>query len=119
MDPPVSSPIEHVTRLAATDDPEPPLEVPGLRCVSYGLQKGPPKELREFGVPISPRFALARMIAPASRSRLTKVASRGGRSFAYAASIPPVVRISKVSYWSLIERTMPWSGPISLRFDAK
>src|SRR5206468_11152808 len=82
MDPPVSSPVEHVTRFAATDDPEPPLEVPGVRVVSYGLQNGPPKELREFGVPISPMFALARMIAPASRKRLTKVASLGGRSFA-------------------------------------
>src|SRR5262249_22032451 len=98
MEPPVSSPIEHVTRFAATDDPEPPLDVPGLRSVSYGLQKAPPKELREVGVPISPRFALARMIAPASRSRFTKVASRGGRSFAKPASMPAVVRISKVSY---------------------
>src|SRR5207253_5734049 len=98
MEPPVSSPIAHVTRLAETDAPEPPLEVPGLRSVSYGLQNGPPKELREFGVPISPRFALARMIAPASLRRLTKLASRGGRSFAYAASMPAVVRISNVSY---------------------
>src|SRR5262245_36326155 len=70
MDPPVSSPMEHVTRFAATEAPEPPLDVPGLRIVSYGLQKGPPKELREFGVPISPIFALARMIAPASLRRL-------------------------------------------------
>src|SRR5258706_5338463 len=51
MDPPVSSPIAHVTRFAATDAPEPPLEVPGLRSVSQGLQKAPPKELREFGRP--------------------------------------------------------------------
>jgi len=43
--------MEHVTRLAPTDAPEPPLDVPGLRCVSYGLQKGPPNELRELGVP--------------------------------------------------------------------
>ena len=34
------------------------------------------------------RFALARMIAPASRRRLTKVASSGGRSFAYARPRP-------------------------------
>src|SRR5262245_6279021 len=98
MEPPVSSPMEQVTRFAATDAPEPPLEVPGLRSVSYGLQNGPPNELREFGVPISPSFALAMMIAPASLQRLTKVASRGGRSFAYGASIPAVVRISNVSY---------------------
>src|SRR5262249_37461821 len=72
----------HDPRSDATEDPEPPLEVPGVRVVSYGLQNGPPKELREFGVPNSPMFALARMIAPASRKRLTKVASLGGRSFA-------------------------------------
>src|SRR5205809_3520010 len=119
MDPPVSSPMEHVTKFAATEAPEPPLDVPGERVVSYGLQKGPPKELREFGVPISPRFALARIIAPASRRRLTNVASSGGRSFAQAASMPPVVRISKVSYWSLTENATPRSGPISLPVVAK
>src|SRR5262249_2132365 len=53
IDPPVSSPMEQVTKFAATEAPEPPLEVPGVRVVSYGLQKGPPKELLELGVPIS------------------------------------------------------------------
>src|SRR5262249_61651019 len=52
MDPPVSSPMEHVTRFAAVDDPEPPLEGPGLRAVSYGLENSPPKELREVCRPI-------------------------------------------------------------------
>src|SRR5438093_7753086 len=50
MDPPVSSPMEHVIRFAATDDPEPPLEVPGVRFVLYGLEEGLPKELGDFGV---------------------------------------------------------------------
>ena len=36
------------------------------------------------------------MMAPASRSRATNVASSGGRSFAYCASAPDVVRMSRV-----------------------
>ena len=98
IDTTVSSPIAQVTRLAATDVPDPALDIPGARSVSYGLQKVPPKELRAPSVAYSAMLALARMIAPASRRRLTKVASSGGRSFAYCASAPDVVRISKVSY---------------------
>src|SRR5688572_14628428 len=81
IDGPPSSPIAHVTKLAATDAAEPPLEPPGLRSVSYGLHSVPPKELRSPPA-YSPIFDLARMIAPASRRRFTTVASRGGRSFA-------------------------------------
>src|SRR5687767_5695476 len=36
------SQIEHDTRLAATETPEPPLVPRGSRCVSYGLQAWPP-----------------------------------------------------------------------------
>src|SRR5690242_16095966 len=90
---PDSSPTEHITRLAATDAPEPPLERPGLRSVSYGLQNVPPNELRSPPA-YSPRFALPIMIAPASRKRFTNVESNGGRSFAYGASAPEVVRMS-------------------------
>src|SRR3954465_7467656 len=79
IEPPVSSAIAHVTRFAATDDPDPLLDVPAERSVSYGLQLTPPKGLREMP---DPTFAFARMIAPASRIRLIKLASRGGRSFA-------------------------------------
>src|SRR5499427_1214401 len=94
----VSSPIAQVTRLADTDVAEPALDMPGSRSVSYGLQKVPPNELRAPSVAYSARFALARTMAPASRRRLTKVASSGGRSFAYRASAPEVVRMSNVSY---------------------
>src|ERR1051325_8706755 len=94
----VSSPIAHVTRLAATELPDPALDMPGSRSVSYGLQKVPPKELRAPSTAYSARFALATMMAPASRSFATKVASSGGRSFAYGASPPEVVRMSLVSY---------------------
>jgi hypothetical protein len=94
----VSSPIAQVTRFAATAVPDPALDMPGSRSVSYGLQKVPPNELRAPSTAYSARFALARMIAPASRSRATNVASSGGRSFAYCASPPEVVRMSFVSY---------------------
>src|SRR5215831_19658471 len=98
METTVSSPIAQVTRLAATEEADPALDMPGSRSVSYGLQNVPPKELRAPSIAYSDRFAFARMIAPASRNRLTKVASSGGRSFAYSASAPEVVRRSKVSY---------------------
>ena len=78
----VSSPIAHVTRFAATDDPDPELDMPGSRSVSYGLQNVPPNELRAPSTAYSARFAFARMIAPACLNRFTNVASSGGRSFA-------------------------------------
>src|SRR6185436_14022231 len=78
----VSSPMAQVTRLAATDVPDPALDMPGSRSVSYGLQNVPPKELRAPSTAYSARFDLARMTAPASLNRLTIVASSGGRSFA-------------------------------------
>src|SRR6516225_3157049 len=82
IDTTVSSPIAQVTRFAATELAEPALDIPGSRSVSYGLQKVPPKELRAPSTAYSARFALARIIAPASRKRFTKVASSGGRSLA-------------------------------------
>src|ERR1051325_7307682 len=67
----VSSPIAHVTRFAATELPDPALDIPGSRSVSYGLQNVPTKELRDPSTAYSARFAFARMMAPASRSFLT------------------------------------------------
>src|ERR1700704_5739389 len=78
-DVPDSSPIAHVTKFAGTALPEPPLDAPGLRSVSYALHIVPPQELRVPVIPpaaYSPMFALAIRIAPASRSLLMKVASR-------------------------------------------
>jgi len=77
---------------------DPALDMPGTRSVSYGLQNVPPNALRPPSVAYSAMFDLASTIAPASRKRFTNVASRGGRSFAYCASAPEVVRMSKVSY---------------------
>src|SRR5260370_33534501 len=42
QEPPVSSQIEHSTRLAATDAADPELDPPVSRAVSYGLDEGPP-----------------------------------------------------------------------------
>ena len=70
IEPPVSSAIAQVTRLAATDVPDPLLDVPAERSVSYGLQLMPPNGLREMP---EPTFALARMMAPASRMRVMNV----------------------------------------------
>src|SRR5580765_3915248 len=103
--------MAHITRFAATDEPDPLLDVPAERSVSYGLQLTPPNGLREMP---DPTLAFAMMIAPASRIRLIKVASRGGRSLAYATSAPAVVRMSNVSYQSLTAYTVPCSGPTSL-----
>ena len=66
----VSSAIAQVTRLAATAVADPALDMPGSRSVSYGLQNVPPNELRAPSTAYSARFALARMIAPASRKPL-------------------------------------------------
>src|SRR6516164_2031965 len=76
----VSSPIAQVARFAATELAEPALDIPGSRSVSYGLQNVPPKELRAPSTAYSARLAFPIIIAPASRNRLTKVASAGGRS---------------------------------------
>src|SRR3954452_10194557 len=110
IDPPVSSPIAQVTKFIETEVAEPPLEPPGSRVVSYGLHSVPPNELRAAPPAYSSRLAFARMIAPALRRRSTTVESAGGRSLAHAASPPDVVRMSNVSYWSLIDITTPWSG---------
>src|ERR1041385_2282745 len=75
MDTTVSSPMAQVTKFAATDVAEPALDMPGSRSVSYGLQNVPPNELRAPSTAYSARLALPRIIAPASRRRLTKVAS--------------------------------------------
>jgi hypothetical protein len=79
IDVPVSSPIEQVTMFAATLTAEPELDPRGVRSVSYALHTVPPKALREAN---PPRLALARMMAPAFRSRSATVESFGGRSFA-------------------------------------
>ena len=78
-------------KLAATAAPVPPLEPPGFRVGSYGLRVCPAIELTV----VIPRasscmFVLPRMMAPASRRRLTWNASSGGTDVASPIA-PPLV----------------------------
>src|SRR5258708_12129609 len=61
---PPSSEIVHVTKFAATDEAEPPLEPPTSRAVSYGLHIVPPKPLR-LPETYSPRLPFSTIIPPA------------------------------------------------------
>src|SRR5436309_2851467 len=96
-DPPVVSQIEQVTMLVATDAPDPPLEKPGERVVSYGLQTAPPHVARALSVdggnartgaagpvvlvlPTWVATEIPKMIAPLARSSATSVESLGGAS---------------------------------------
>ncbi len=64
---------------AATAAAEPPLEPPGTRVVSWGLRVGPNAEFSVLEpIANSSRFVLPITTAPASRSRVTTVASYGG-----------------------------------------
>src|SRR5207245_10442185 len=83
----VSSPMAQVTRLAATAAPEPPLERPALRLVSYGLKVAPPWVL---GSPEAywPRSALPGLMARAFRRRAPFAAWAGGRWLAWCARAP-------------------------------
>ena len=71
----------------------------------------PPNGLREMP---DPTFALARMM----RARLAHPGDEGGvarRPVVGVAGVrPAVVRMSRVSYQSLMAKVMPWSGPTSL-----
>ena len=84
IEPSVSVPMATAHRFAETATPEPELEPQGLRSSAYGFRHWPPRALhpllerveRKFAH--SDRFALPRITAPASRSRPTTNASRGG-----------------------------------------
>src|SRR5688500_12932610 len=80
IEPPVSEPSAIGANPAATDAALPPLEPPGTREVSCGLRVGPNAEFSvEDPMANSSRFVLPMRTAPASRRRVTTVASYGGR----------------------------------------
>src|SRR5580765_5412340 len=65
---------------AATAAAEPPPEPPGIRARSHGLRVGPYAECSvEEPIANSSMLVLPRITRPASRSRVTRVASYGGR----------------------------------------
>src|SRR5881409_858205 len=83
-EPSVSVPMPTAARFAAIPAPVPELEPHGLRSSAYGFLVCPPLPLhplvecveRKFAHSL--RFVLPRITAPASRSRSTTNASRGG-----------------------------------------
>ena len=70
-------------------------------------------ELETNGLAHSLRFVLPRMIAPASRIRLTRKASCCGLEPTRASEPAVVAILSAVSMLSLISTGMPCSGPRS------
>src|SRR5437879_1579502 len=80
IDPPVSEPSASGANPAATAAADPPDEPPGTRSRQCGLRVGPNAEFSvDDPMANSSRFVLPITIAPASRSRVTTVASYGGR----------------------------------------
>ena len=107
----VSVPSEPSTMPVTTEMTDPPEEPPGMRSSSHGL-------CACTVVTPSPNScvtALPAMMAPASRSRATAVASALATR-AGSASDDPVVGIPATSMMSLMLSGMPCSGP-SQRFS--
>src|SRR5262249_57084548 len=105
-----------VARRAGAGAAEPELEPQGERSRTYGLTPCRPRPLQplqgrvERKLAHSLRLALARMTAPASRSRRVTVASWCGRGPARARD-PAVVIMSVVSMLSLRTIAMPCTAP--------
>ena len=112
-EPPVSVPIAHGTRRAATETPEPLLEPPGARCTSasHGLRGVPMCWL----VPQPPManstvLALPMTIIPASISRRASVAVVGEMRFSQCL-LPIVVTRPSMSMMSFSAIGTPCQGP--------
>ena len=119
MLPSVSVPMPMAARLAAIAAPVPELDPQGLRSSAYGFFVWPPRELQpeedlvERKLAHSLRLVLPRITAPASRSRVTRNASRVGR-FSASANDPAELTMPTTSMLSLISMGRPCSGPRSL-----
>src|SRR5690606_32217108 len=114
MEPPVSEPRAPKAELAATAAAEPPEDPPGTRVMSHGLKLGPQAEFSvDEPMANSSRLVLPTITAPASRRRVTTVASYGGT---YPARIweAAVVSRPRVHMLSFNAIGMPWRGPRSL-----
>src|SRR5680860_1499753 len=111
IEPPVSVPTARGASKAATAADDPPPEPPGMRSVSHGLRVGPNAE-NSVDDPIanSSMFVLPRITQPASRRRVTTVASYGGTQPSRILD-PQVVGIPAVAITSLTATGTPASGP--------
>ncbi len=79
VDPPVSSAIATVAKLAATPAPLPLEEPAALRRGSYALRMAPPADaVLRYPAAYSPIVDFPMMTTPARRSFATTVASRAG-----------------------------------------
>src|ERR1700704_2318512 len=111
IEPPVSVPIAHGARPAATAAALPPEEPPGTRLRSQGFSTGPKPEF-SLDEPIanSSWFVLPSSGAPASASLRTTVAVYGGR---YPSRIfdPACEGTPSVQKRSLTPSGTPPSGP--------
>ena len=117
IDPSVSVPIASGAKPAATAAPEPAEEPPGLRSSAQGLPVRPPTadqpdvERADRMLAHSDKFVVPKMMAPASRRRLTSAASTlAGRPPRLVA--PAVDGSPATSMLSLIKIGMPCNGPI-------
>ena len=117
IEPSVSVPTPSGARLAAIAAAVPELDPLVLRSSAYGLRVRPPRPLQplvervERMLAHSLRLVLPRTIAPASRSRRTRCASRFAWTPA-SASEPPVVHMrSPVAMLSFSSTGIPCSGP--------
>src|SRR3954453_20097898 len=116
IEPDVSVPIVAAAKAIDAATPEPELDPEGSPIVVgvlvYAFLTRPPSDDQPFGLPSevqlanSPRFALPRIIAPASRSLLAIVASRVGCAPSRVIE-SAVVGMSLVATLSLSRTGMP------------
>src|SRR5512139_1270384 len=101
MEPPVSVAVATLARRAATAAAEPPDEPPGTFVRSHGFFTAP-NQLVSFDEPManSSMFALPTITVPASRSRVTSVASYGDTKLCSIRE-PQVVLTPRVQKMSL------------------
>src|SRR6478672_297035 len=111
MEPPVSEPSASGAIPAATAAALPPLDPPGTRVGSWGLRVGPKAEFSvDEPMANSSRLVLPTNTAPASRRRVTAVASYGGLQPSRIRD-PQVVGSPRVHRMSLRATGTPASGP--------
>ena len=117
MEPSVSVPTARGARPAASAAPDPDEEPPALRSSAHGFPTRPPVadqplvERSERMFAHSERLVLARITAPARRSRVTRGASDAGRPIREVDPAAPGRPVT--SMLSLTTTGTPWSGPRS------
>jgi hypothetical protein len=110
-EPPMSHPSAKGTQPAATADPDPPDEPPGVRPVFQGFRVTPHSFVSVMPVAASSEVVvLPIMMAPAPTSRSTTTASRSGTQCSNRWE-PRVVRLPRVGVMSLKAIGTPCSGP--------